>query len=61
MASSSLSAPEPPLGMRPPVTPKFVLRALLGVLLMFVGMGLGLWLILSARRYQKKFARQLAV
>jgi len=30
-------------------------------LLMFVGMGLGLWLILSARRYQKKFARQLAV
>jgi hypothetical protein len=47
--------------MRPPVTPKFVLRALMGVLLMFVGMGLGLWLILFARRYEKKFARQLAV
>ena len=44
----------------PPITPKLVLRALLGVLLFFVGMGLGLWVILFAKRYEKKFARQLA-
>lgn len=43
----------------PSITPKLVLRALLGVVLMFIGMALGLWLILFARRYQKKFARRL--
>jgi hypothetical protein len=44
----------------PPITPKLVLRVLLGVLLFFVGMGLGFWVILFAKRYEKKFARQLA-
>jgi hypothetical protein len=37
-----------------------VLWVLLGLLLFFVGMGLGLWLILFAKRYEKKFAQQLA-
>ena len=44
----------------PPITAKLVLRGLLGVLLFFVGMGLGLWLMLFAKRYEKKFARQVA-
>jgi hypothetical protein len=44
----------------PPVTPRLVLRALLGVLLFFVGLGLGLWVSLFAKRYEEKFARQLA-
>ena len=44
----------------PPITPKLVLRVLLGVLLFFVGMGLGFWVILFAKRYEKKFARQVA-
>jgi hypothetical protein len=44
----------------PPITPELVLRALLGVPLFFVGLGLGLWVSLFAKRYEKKFARQLA-
>ena len=44
----------------PPITPRLVFRALLGVLLFFVGMGLGLCVTLFAKRYEKKFARQLA-
>jgi hypothetical protein len=36
-----------------------MLWALQGVLLLFVRLGLGLWLILFAKRYEKKFAIHL--
>ena len=44
----------------PPITPRLVLRALLGVLLLFVGIGLGIWLVPFAKGYEKKFAQRLA-
>jgi hypothetical protein len=34
----------------PPLTPRFILRALLGVLLFFCGIVLGAWLIFRFRR-----------
>ena len=43
----------------PPITPRLVLRALLGVLLLFVGIGLGIWLVPFAKGYEKKFAQRL--
>ena len=35
----------------PPITPRLILRALLGVLLFFCGIGLGAWLIFRFRRH----------
>jgi len=35
----------------PPVTPRLILRALLGVLLFFCGILFGVWLIIRLRRH----------
>lgn len=38
--------------LRPPLTPGLILRAVLGVLLFFVGLVLGVWLVFRSRRSQ---------
>ena len=37
----------------PPITPQFILRALLGLVLFFSGIILGVWLIIRFRRIDR--------
>ncbi len=49
-ASLRSAVPELVRALRPPITPMLILRVLLGVILFFSGIIVGVWLIIRYRR-----------
>lgn len=53
MAAAGSTARKLGRALMPPVTPGLILRVLLGVLLFFAGIVLGVWLIIRFRRLDR--------